>query len=76
MKPREIRDMTKEEILTRKDEFETEMFNLRIRQGYKQIDNPLRLRTLRRDIARITTILYEDDKNIRLLEAKGESDNG
>ena len=76
MKPREIRDMTKEEILTRKDELEKEMFNLRIRQGYKQIDNPLRLRTLRRDIARITTILYEDEKNIRSLEAKGESDNG
>lgn len=76
MKPREIRDMTKEEILTRKDELEKEMFNLRIRQGYKQIDNPLRLRTLRRDIARITTILYEDEKDIRSLEAKGESGNG
>ncbi len=76
MKPRDIRDMTREEILAKKDELEKEMFNLRIRQGYKQLDNPLKLRMLRRDIARITTILYEDDKNIRSLEAKGESDHG
>jgi len=76
MKPRDIRDMTREEILVKKDELEKEMFNLRIRQGYKQLDNPLKLRMLRRDIARITTILYEDDKNIRSLEAKGESDHG
>jgi large subunit ribosomal protein L29 len=76
MKPREIRDMTKEEILTRKDEIQKEVFNLRIRQGYKQIDNPLRIRVLRRELARITTILYEDEKKIRPLTARGETGNG
>lgn len=75
MKPREIRDMTKEEILARKDELQKEIFNLRIRQGYKQIDNPLRIRILRRELARITTILHEDDKKIRPLTAKGETGN-
>jgi large subunit ribosomal protein L29 len=75
MKPREIRDMTKEEILARKDELQKEMFNLRIRQGYKQVDNPLRIRILRRELARITTILYEDDKKIRPLTARGETGN-
>jgi large subunit ribosomal protein L29 len=75
MKPREIRDMTKDEILSRKEELEKEIFNLKIRQRYKQVDNPLRIRNLRRELARITTILHEDDKKIRPLAAKGESSN-
>ncbi len=76
MKPREVRDMTKEEILTKKEELEKEIFNLRIRQGYKQIDNPLRIRILRRELAMITTVLHEDKLNIRQLSAKGEAKNG
>jgi large subunit ribosomal protein L29 len=75
MKPREIRDLTKEEILIRKEELEKEIFNLKIRQATKQIDNPLRIRVLRREISRITTILNEDEKNIRQLASKGEVKN-
>lgn len=75
MKPREIRDMTKDEILSKRAELEKEIFNLKIRQRYKQVDNPLRIRILRRELARITTILYEDDKKIRPLTARGESEN-
>jgi len=75
MKPREIRDMTKDEILSRKVELEKEIFNLKIRLGYKQVDNPLRIRTLRRELARITTILHEDEKKIRPLTARGETEN-
>jgi len=75
MKPREIRDLTKEEILSRREELEKEIFNLKIRQATKQIDNPLRIRVLRRELARITTILHEDDRNIRKLASKGEASN-
>ncbi|UCE65385.1 MAG: 50S ribosomal protein L29 [Candidatus Zixiibacteriota bacterium] len=75
MKPREIRDMTKDEILLRKAELEKEIFNLKIRQRYKQVDNPLRIRILRRELARITTILHEDDNKIRPLTARGETKN-
>jgi len=75
MKPREIRDMTKDEILSRKAELEKEIFNLKIRLGYKQVDNPIRIRTLRRELARITTILHEDEKEIRRLTARGETKN-
>lgn len=75
MKPHEIREMTKEEILTRKEELEKEMFNLKIRSAYKQIDNPLRIRVLRRELSRITTILHEDKLGIRSLTAKGEKKN-
>ncbi len=72
MKPQELRDMTKEEILIKKEELEKEIFNLKIRQASKQIDNPLKIRTLRRELARIITILYEDEMKIRPLAAKGE----
>jgi len=75
MKAREIRDMTKDEILVRKEELEKEIFNLKIRQATKQIDNPLKIRTLRRDLARIITILHEDDIKIRPLVAKGDTKN-
>jgi large subunit ribosomal protein L29 len=75
MKPQELRDMTKEEILIKKEELEKEIFNLKIRQATKQIDNPLRIMTLRRELARIITILHEDELKIRPLAAKGESKN-
>jgi len=75
MKPRQMRDMTRDEILGRKFELEKEIFNLKIRKGYKQVDNPLRIRVLRRELARITTILHEDEKNIRRLAARGEIKN-
>jgi large subunit ribosomal protein L29 len=76
MKPREMRDMTREEILGRQEELEREIFNLKIRQATKQSDNPLKIRTLRREMARITTILHEDELGIRPLAAKGELKNG
>ncbi len=73
MKPQELRDMTKEEILIRKEELEKEIFNVKIRQATRQIDNPLRIKTLRRELARIVTILHEDEMKIRPLAARGES---
>jgi large subunit ribosomal protein L29 len=75
MKPREVRDLTKDEILAKRDELEKEIFNLKIRQATKQIDNPLRIRVLRRELARITTILHEDEQSIRKLASKGEASN-
>ena len=65
MKMVTLRDMTKEELLQKKHEFNEEIFNLKMRKTFKEIDNPLKLRTIRRDIARIETILTEDEKNIR-----------
>ena len=75
MKPRQLRDLTRDEIIVRKEELEHEIFNLKIRQATKQIDNPLRIRVLRRELARITTILYEDEKNIRKIASEGEIKN-
>jgi large subunit ribosomal protein L29 len=65
MKMLTLRDMTKEELLQKRHELAEEIFNLRMRKTFKELDNPLKLRTIRRDIARIGTILNEDELNIR-----------
>jgi large subunit ribosomal protein L29 len=47
MKAREIRNLTIEEVEFKKQEVEKELFNLKIRQATRQIDNPLKVRVLR-----------------------------
>ena len=56
---RELRDMSSDELLAKAAEFKKEMFNLRFQQAMGQIENPMRLRTLRRDIAKTKTVLKE-----------------
>lgn len=70
MKKEQMRELTKDELLQRKAEMEEETFNLRMQKASKELDNPLKLRVLRRDIARINTILKEDDLKIRPLAQK------
>lgn len=65
MKMESLRDMTQEELLQKKHELKEDLFNLRLRKSMKELDNPLRLRTLKRDIARIETILTEDKRGIK-----------
>ncbi len=65
MKMISLRDLTREELLQKKHELKEDLFNLRLRKSLKELDNPLRLRTLKRDIARVETILTEDKRGIR-----------
>jgi large subunit ribosomal protein L29 len=55
----EIRDMSDGDIHARLAEFEEERFRLKFRSATEPLENPLRLRTIRRDIARLKTILRE-----------------
>jgi large subunit ribosomal protein L29 len=55
--------LTVDEVRTRLDELTKERFNLRFRSATESIDNPMRFRTLRRDIARLQTILREKETN-------------
>jgi large subunit ribosomal protein L29 len=55
----EIRDLTDEEIRERITESQEELFRLRFRGATQQLDNPLLIRQLRRDVARMKTILRE-----------------
>jgi large subunit ribosomal protein L29 len=60
-----LRDLTREELLQKKHELTEELFNLRMRKAFKELDNPLKLRTIRREIAKIETILSEDRLGLR-----------
>ena len=59
MKATQIRELTADEIATRIAELERERFNLRFRGATQTLDDPLRLRVIRRDIARLKTVLRE-----------------
>lgn len=67
LKVKALREMTREELLQRKLELEEETFNLNMRRSLKQLDNPLRLRQVGRDIAKVLTVLNEDKLGIRKL---------
>ncbi len=55
----EIRDLTDEEIHTRVGELQEELFRLRFRGATQQLENTALLSALRRDVARLKTILRE-----------------
>lgn len=56
---KELRDLSSDELQTKAADIKKEMFNLRLQQAMGQIENPMRLRILRRDIAKTKTILKE-----------------
>src|SRR5215218_3017398 len=55
----EIRELTDDDIRARVAELEEERFRLRFRGATEALENPLRLRWIRRDIARLKTVLHE-----------------
>lgn len=67
-----LREMTRDELLQHRRDLEDEWFNLRMRKSLKQLENPLRMRHIGREIGRIMTILREDELGIRkLAQSKG-----
>jgi large subunit ribosomal protein L29 len=54
--------MTVDEIRERAAELRQEIFNLRFRNSMKQLDNPLKIRASRRELARLLTVLQEKEK--------------
>jgi len=59
LRPDELRQMTIEELELKAASLEEELFNLRMRHALGQVENPMQLRNLRRDIARVKTIINE-----------------
>ena len=53
----ELRDLSDDELKAKLAELKEERFRLRFRSASESIDNPMRFRTLRRDVARILTVL-------------------
>ncbi len=66
-----IREMEADEVLARIKTVEEELFNLRFRNAMRQLDNPLEIRNLRRDLARLKTALREGSS--ATVSAEGKS---
>ncbi len=59
MKPAEIRGLSLNELQTKAQDLRSEAFNIRIKRSTGQLENTARLKQLRRDIARVETIMRE-----------------
>jgi len=59
MRADEIRELTDDEVKARVAELEEERFRLRFRSATETLESPLRLRSIRRDVARLKTVLRE-----------------
>ncbi len=55
MKMEEFKEKTMPELVVKGRELRQELFNLRLQQATSQLENPARMRTLRRDVARVET---------------------
>ena len=65
MKMYEIREMTLEELQAALEDAKDELANLRIQKALGQLNNPLRIRMVRREIARLKTVIHEYELGIR-----------
>ena len=70
-----LRELSREELEQKIADHKEEIFNLRLSRNTKELDNPIQLRELRREMARIKTILSEDSLGVRkLVEAPSLSE--
>ena len=59
MKASQIRDLADDELLAKSRELRGELFNVKVKRSTGQLENTARLKQLRRDIARVETVLRE-----------------
>ena len=70
--PLELRELHDDELESRLREAKEELFNLRLQTATGQLDNNRRLRTVRRDIAKIYTIQRERELGLSVAPTEGE----
>ena len=61
MKASEVREMTNEELTAKLKDLKAELFNLRFQLANNQLDNPMRISAVKKDIARVKTVLRENE---------------
>ena len=61
MRIREIKEQTKEELEAKLADIKKSIFNLKFQKATGQLENPVKIRNLRKDIARIKTLLREKE---------------
>ena len=62
VKAQSMKEMTLDEITLRVAELREELFNLRFRNSMRQLDNPLKIRESRREMARLLTVMREKER--------------
>ncbi len=67
MKANQYREMSQDELNQNLTEFKSELFNLRFQLATGQLENPMRIREVKKNIARVKTILRE--RELKALEA-------
>ncbi len=63
MKASEIRELTNEELKNKLKDLKAELFNLRFQLAINQLENPMRIKAVKKDIARVQTILRQNELN-------------
>ena len=61
MKASEIRELSLEELESKLKDLKAELFNLRFQLAINQLDNPMRISAVKKDIARVKTVLRENE---------------
>lgn len=62
MKASEIRKMSRDQMIQKLDDLRAELFNLRFQLAINQLENPMRISAVKKDIARLKTVLTENEK--------------
>ncbi len=62
MKASELRNMSAEQLTAKLKELKAELFNLRFQHAINQLENPMRIQTVKKDIARVNTVLASIEK--------------
>ena len=63
MKASEIRNLSVQELNEKLSDLKSELFNLRFQLAINQLDNPMRVSAVKKDIARVKTVLRENEIN-------------
>lgn len=61
MKPQEFRSLSADDLNGRLKDLKAELFNLRFQLAINQLENPMRIKAVKKDIARIKTVLREQE---------------
>ena len=64
MKATEFRELTEDELLNKEEELKDQLFKLKFQHALGQLENAMKLKNVRKDLARIKTILREKNKGM------------
>lgn len=65
MKAKELRDLSLPELKEKLTELRQELFNLRFQKTIHRLENPMKIRNIRKDIAKVLTIIREKELNLK-----------